>query len=92
METPVEFVEATAEQMPFEDASFDGVCSLFSFRDWYDKRAGLNEVKRVLKPGVVIVDPAKNESSSRLARIHVDACLGELTRYICKISDHHGNG
>ncbi|MDP6324570.1 MAG: methyltransferase domain-containing protein, partial [Candidatus Thalassarchaeaceae archaeon] len=27
---PAEFVEATAENMPFEDESFEAVCSLFS--------------------------------------------------------------
>ena len=36
----VQFVEGTAENLPFENDSFDAVCSLFSFRDWYDKRAG----------------------------------------------------
>lgn len=55
------FVEGTAESLPFEDCSFDAVCTLFSFRDWYDKRAGISEALRVLKPGgvFVIVDPAK---------------------------------
>ena len=36
---PAAFVKATAEELPFEDASFDAICSLFSFRDWYDKKA-----------------------------------------------------
>ena len=90
-ETPAEFVEATAEEMPFEDASFDGVCSLFSFRDWYDKRAGLNEVKRVLKPGgkVVIVDPAKmNRVHGWLGYMWMRVWVGAYARYICKMSDH----
>ena len=50
-----EFVEATAEELPFEDGSFDAICSLFSFRDWYDKKAGLSESLRVLKPGAPII-------------------------------------
>ena len=60
-ESAVKFVEGTAEELPFEDNSFDAVCSLFSFRDWFDKRAGLAEALRVLKPrGVfVMVEPAK---------------------------------
>ncbi|MDP7003324.1 MAG: methyltransferase domain-containing protein, partial [Candidatus Thalassarchaeaceae archaeon] len=48
-DSAVEFVEGVAEEMPFEDASFDAVCSLFSFRDWYDKREGLREALRVLR-------------------------------------------
>ena len=54
------FVEGKAEELPFEVNTFDAVCTLFSFRDWYDKKAGLSEVLRVLKPGssIVIVDPA----------------------------------
>ena len=56
-----EFVLGKAEDLPFEDSSFDAVCTLFSFRDWFDKRAGISEVLRVLKPGgtFIIVDPAK---------------------------------
>ena len=60
-ESTVEFIEGKAEELPFEDSSFDAVCSLFSFRDWFDKRAGLAETLRVLKPGgvFVMVEPAK---------------------------------
>ena len=60
-DSPAEFVESTAEELPFEDGSFDAICSLFSFRDWYDKKAGLSESLRVLKPGapIIIIDPAK---------------------------------
>ncbi|MEE3315555.1 MAG: class I SAM-dependent methyltransferase [Candidatus Thermoplasmatota archaeon] len=60
-DSPVEFVEGTAEDLPFDDLSFDAVCSLFSFRDWFDKRAGLAETLRVLRPGgvFVMVEPAK---------------------------------
>ena len=32
------FVEGKAEELPFEENTFDAVCTLFSFRDWYDKR------------------------------------------------------
>ena len=60
-DSPATFVHGKAEELPFEDSSFDAVCTLFSFRDWYDKRAGISEALRVLKPGgvFVIVDPAK---------------------------------
>ena len=83
--------QATAEDMPFEDESFEGACSLFSFRDWYDKRAGLIEVKRVLKPGgrLVIVDPAKmNRVHGWLGYMWMRVWVGAYARYICKMSDH----
>lgn len=89
--TPATFVEATAEEMPFDDASFAGVCSLFSFRDWYDKRAGLAEVKRVLTPGgtLVIVDPAKmNRVHGFLGHLWMRWWVGTYARVICKMSDH----
>jgi demethylmenaquinone methyltransferase/2-methoxy-6-polyprenyl-1,4-benzoquinol methylase len=85
------FVEATAEEMPFEDASFDAVCSLFSFRDWYDKRAGLAEVKRVLRPGgtLVIVDPAKmNRFHGWLGWLYMRVWVGTYARIVCRQKDH----
>ena len=88
---PAEFVEATAEDMPFEDESFEGVCSLFSFRDWYDKRAGLAEVKRVLRPGgtLVIVDPAKmNRVHGWLGYLWMRIWVGAYARFICKMKEH----
>ena len=39
-----------SRKAPFPDNSFDAACTLFSFRDWFDKRAGLSEALRVLDP------------------------------------------
>lgn len=40
-----------AENLPFEDGSFDAVLSRFSAHHWRDLDAGLRETARVLKPG-----------------------------------------
>jgi ubiquinone/menaquinone biosynthesis C-methylase UbiE len=40
-----------AEMIPLEDTSVDLVVSTTSFACWEDKRAGLREVARVLRPG-----------------------------------------
>ena len=43
--------EADALQLPFADASFDLVACSFGFRNLVNYRAGLKEIRRVLKPG-----------------------------------------
>ena len=50
-EEPAKYVEAIAESIPLEDNTFDMVFCLFSFRDFQDKKKGLSEIYRVLKPG-----------------------------------------
>ena len=90
-DSPPEFVEGTAENLPFDDDSFDAVCSIFSFRDWYDKRAGLTESLRVLKPGgpIVIVDPAKvNRVHGWLGLIWMRVWVGTNARLVCGRRDH----
>ncbi len=47
----VDFTIANAEQLPFEDASFDRVTIAFGLRNVTDKAAALKEMARVLKPG-----------------------------------------
>ena len=46
-----EYVQCTAESLPFPDASFDLVTIAFGLRNVTDKDAGLREMFRVLKPG-----------------------------------------
>jgi demethylmenaquinone methyltransferase/2-methoxy-6-polyprenyl-1,4-benzoquinol methylase len=90
-DSPVEFVEGTAENLPFDNDSFDAICSLFSFRDWYDKREGLTESLRVLKPGgsIVIVDPAKvNRVHGWLGLIWMRVWVGAYARVVCGQRDH----
>ena len=47
----VTFVHGNAQEMPFEDASFDAVTCAFGCRNFSDLDAGLREFHRVLKPG-----------------------------------------
>jgi ubiquinone/menaquinone biosynthesis C-methylase UbiE len=47
----VEFFVAGAEALPFPDTSFDRVWTVHSFHHWEDRRRGLDESLRVLRPG-----------------------------------------
>ena len=90
-ESAATFVEGTAESLPFEDDSFDAVCSLFSFRDWYDKKAGLDEALRVLKPGapIIIVVPAKiNRIHGMMGILWMKVWVGSYARIVCGKRDH----
>ena len=87
----VKFVEGTAESLPFDGNTFDAVCTLFSFRDWYDKREGLTQVFRVLKPGssIIIVDPAKiNKIHGLLGWLWMRIWVGSYAKVVCKQDDH----
>ncbi len=47
----VDLVNAPAEALPFADATFDGIVIAFGIRNVPDYRAGLREMRRVLRPG-----------------------------------------
>jgi demethylmenaquinone methyltransferase/2-methoxy-6-polyprenyl-1,4-benzoquinol methylase len=47
----VRFVEAPAQQLPFDAASFDGLTAAYLLRYLDDLPAGLRELARVLRPG-----------------------------------------
>lgn len=47
----LEYVLANAEELPFENASFDAVTIAFGLRNVTDKALALREMHRVLKPG-----------------------------------------
>jgi ubiquinone/menaquinone biosynthesis C-methylase UbiE len=54
----LKFSAGVAEQLPYQDGSFDLVVSVTSFDHWSDQLAGLRECHRVLVPGghLVLVD------------------------------------
>jgi len=53
-------VNATAEELPFGDDSFDAALASFTVHQWRDLKVGLREVRRVTRGPVVILtcDPA----------------------------------
>jgi ubiquinone/menaquinone biosynthesis C-methylase UbiE len=56
--------QGTAEQLPFQSATFDWAISRFSAHHWQGIGQALREVRRVLKPGgqVIFIDITGNES------------------------------
>jgi len=53
-------LDATAEDLPFEDDAFDAALASFTVHQWGDLEAGLREMRRVTRGPVVILtcDPA----------------------------------
>jgi demethylmenaquinone methyltransferase/2-methoxy-6-polyprenyl-1,4-benzoquinol methylase len=47
----VRLVEASAQELPFEDGTFDGLTGAYLMRYLDDLQAGLHELARVLRPG-----------------------------------------
>lgn len=64
------FAAADAGHLPFRDASFDTVVTASSFHHWPDSRAGLAEVRRVLRPGgrLALVDWSGESAGIRLVQ------------------------
>ncbi|MAR94287.1 MAG: hypothetical protein CMA45_04345 [Euryarchaeota archaeon] len=94
-EKPAKYVEAIAESIPLPDDTFDRVFCLFSFRDFQDKKKGLEEIFRVLKPGgqVVICDAGKANWFHGLAgRIWMATVVQLIARIITKEKDHPWKG
>lgn len=57
--------QGSVDQMPFADASIDLVVTRFSAHHWRDVRAGLAEIRRVLKPAgtLVVIDVVAAENA-----------------------------
>lgn len=90
-ETAATFVAGTAEEIPLPDNSFDVVCCIFSFRDFQDKRKGLEEILRVLKPGgkLIICDAGKsNFLHGWLGWLWMKVWVGTYARLVCKQDEH----
>lgn len=49
--TPLDLVTADALNLPFSDNTFDAITVAFGFRNFENKKEGLQEIIRVLKPG-----------------------------------------
>ena len=47
----ITYQQADATELPFRDASFDGIISAFCIRNIVDRSAALSEMRRVLRPG-----------------------------------------
>jgi demethylmenaquinone methyltransferase/2-methoxy-6-polyprenyl-1,4-benzoquinol methylase len=71
----VSLVEGDAQALPFEDASFDGVCIAFGIRNVPDRLRALREMKRVTKAGgrIAILELSEPRGGvlGPLARFHV---------------------
>lgn len=61
----VHYVQANAEQLPFEDNIFDSVTISFGLRNITNKEHALSEMLRVLKPGkkLIVLEFSKPKSS-----------------------------
>jgi demethylmenaquinone methyltransferase/2-methoxy-6-polyprenyl-1,4-benzoquinol methylase len=82
----IRLVEASAEELPFEDESFDGLTAAYLLRYLSDLPAGLRGLARVLRPGATVslldfgVPPG--QASRALWNLYVDIGLPTLGRVI----------
>jgi demethylmenaquinone methyltransferase/2-methoxy-6-polyprenyl-1,4-benzoquinol methylase len=85
-EERVRLVEASAAELPFEDASFDGLTAAYLLRYLDDLPADLGELARVLRPGATAAALDFGVPPGPLPRaawnLYVDAVLPLLGRAI----------
>jgi demethylmenaquinone methyltransferase/2-methoxy-6-polyprenyl-1,4-benzoquinol methylase len=84
-ERQVEFMFGNAQQMPFEDASFDGVTCAYGCRNFSDLEAGLREMYRVLKPGGQVTILEFSYPKNRLVRAVYDLYFSHILPWIGRL-------
>jgi demethylmenaquinone methyltransferase / 2-methoxy-6-polyprenyl-1,4-benzoquinol methylase len=75
----IELMRVNGEEMPFADATFDGVLLSFTIEDMVNQGAGVKEISRVLKPnGSVVVLGLGGLPSSPVLRVVSTTALRSL--------------
>jgi ubiquinone/menaquinone biosynthesis C-methylase UbiE len=78
---PITLTQATAEALPFADATFDSVVVTLVFCSVADPLKGLQEIRRVLKPEGKLLMLEHVRSHNRLAALVQSALLPLTTRF-----------
>lgn len=55
LDSKIELLEGDSEKLPFEENKFDAITVAFGVRNFENLELGLREIKRVLKPGGMLV-------------------------------------
>lgn len=89
----IEYVQANAESLPFEDKQFDCVTIAFGLRNVTDKDAALRSIFRVLKPGgrLLILEFSK-PTNSLLEKVYDEysfKILPKIGEFITKDADSY---
>ena len=73
-------IQASAEDLPFADDTFDAAMAIISDHHWSDREAGLGELRRVARDRVLLLnaDPAEAERFW-LTRDYLDGLSGLIT-------------
>lgn len=84
----LQFIQADAEQLPFEDSTFDRIVIAFGLRNVTDKNSALHSMYRVLKPGgqLIILEFSKPVLPllDRLYHFYSFNIIPKLGEWICK--------
>ena len=84
----IELKNGSAENLPFEDNSFDGTTTAFGVRNFSDVDRSLREMHRVLKPGgrCVILEFSlpRNSILNTLYRFYFEVLLPKVGRVISR--------
>lgn len=88
----ISFVTGSAEELAFDDASFDGVTIAFGIRNVPDRARALREMARVTRPGgrVVVLELAEPREGwlGSVARLHVRHVLPRLGSILSGTSEY----
>lgn len=79
---PIELTQAPVETLPFADETFDCAVTTLVFCSVGDPLRGLHEVKRVLKPGGLLLMVEHVQAQSTLAAFVQDALVPLTTRFV----------
>lgn len=85
LEQNIELLKGDSETILFNDNSFDAVTVAFGVRNFQDLELGLNEIKRVLKPGGMLVVLECTKPKMPVVRSFHHLYLNVITPWVGKL-------